>query len=113
MERDRTWYAETLPKIEKMWNYILFFRANKDMLELLDRYINSLNRKANKVIMETVEKMYSQKQACKKEIEELIKNQAVKIIKPKPKVNAMEAYGFIDTEEDEAIAWNSIEIWFF
>lgn len=103
--RDRTWYTETLPSIEKMWNYILFFRANKDMLVLLDRYINSLGKKFNKDIMQVVEKMYTQKQACKKEIEELIKNPTAKsIIKPKPKLNPMEAYGFIDTEEDEALA---------
>lgn len=97
IKRDREWYDKSLPIIEKMWNYVVFFRANKDMLTLLEKYIKSLKRKMNTDIMEIVEKMFTEKQACKREIEELIKNKPPKT--EKRKISAREAYGFVDSEE--------------
>ncbi len=61
INRDRKWFAENLPTFEKMWNYVLFFRKNKDMMDLLSKYIDSLPVKKNKAIMNAIEKMYNVK----------------------------------------------------
>ena len=59
INRDRKWFAEKLPIFEKMWNYVLFFRKNKDKLDILLKYIDSRPVKKNKDIMNIVEKIYN------------------------------------------------------
>ncbi|AYV81934.1 MAG: YqaJ-like viral recombinase domain [Harvfovirus sp.] len=55
IERDKKWFAEKLPELERMWNYVEFFRANKTKLDLLIKYLDSLSRKMNDKIMKVVE----------------------------------------------------------
>lgn len=57
INRDKKWFADNLPIFEKMWNYVLFFRKNKDMQDLMVKYIDSLSVKKNKLIMNTIEKI--------------------------------------------------------
>ncbi|AYV76950.1 MAG: YqaJ-like viral recombinase domain [Barrevirus sp.] len=59
INRDRKWFADSLPLFEKMWSYVQFFRKNKDKLDLLIKYIDSRPRKKNKDIMGIVEKIYN------------------------------------------------------
>lgn len=58
INRDRKWFADSLPQLKQMWDYVLFFRENEDKLQLLVDYINSRERKKNKEIMGIVEKLY-------------------------------------------------------
>jgi len=58
INRDRKWFADSLPQLKKMWDYVLFFRANEDKLQLFVDYIESRERKMNKEIMGIVEKLY-------------------------------------------------------
>jgi putative phage-type endonuclease len=51
VNRDREWFAESLPKFRKMWQTVEFFRRNKDKLDLFTRFVNSRRMKYNKVIM--------------------------------------------------------------
>lgn len=39
--RDRQWFAENLPKLKQVWEYVEFFRLNPRQLELWDKYIKS------------------------------------------------------------------------
>jgi putative phage-type endonuclease len=57
IDRDRKWFKESLPKFEKMWNYIEFLRANRDSLDTLIRFINTRNMKRNVEIMKVIEKL--------------------------------------------------------
>ena len=57
INRDREWFAASLPQFKQMWDYVLFFRQNKDKLEILLDFINSLSIKKNKVIMDVVKKL--------------------------------------------------------
>jgi len=57
--RDKKWFAESLPKLQKMWDYVIFLRNNKDKTDLLMNYINTRTRKMNKDIMSVVEKIYN------------------------------------------------------
>jgi putative phage-type endonuclease len=56
--RDRKWFAESLPKFQQMWNYVMFFKNNKDKLQILTDYIDSRKIKRNKEIMEVVQQLY-------------------------------------------------------
>lgn len=56
--RDKEWFKETLPKMQKMWDYVIFFRNNPSEMDLLNRYINSMILKKNKKIMEVVDMIY-------------------------------------------------------
>lgn len=40
--RDREWFAESLPKMKQMWDYVMFFRKNKEKLDILLDYIDSV-----------------------------------------------------------------------
>lgn len=57
--RDKKWFEEKLPEFQKMWNYVLFFRENKDKLDILVNYIENMKTKYNKEIMQIVEKIYN------------------------------------------------------
>jgi putative phage-type endonuclease len=55
--RDRDWFTENLPILQKMWNYVLTLRENKDNASLLDKYINSRVIKKSKEIMSVIDKL--------------------------------------------------------
>ena len=55
--RDRDWFNENLPKFEKMWNYVLFLRKNKDRTQLMMNYIKSRSKKMNADIMNVIDKL--------------------------------------------------------
>ena len=42
VKRDRKWFNDKLPFFEETWNKILFFRNNKDKVEMLFKYIDKL-----------------------------------------------------------------------
>lgn len=42
IKRDRDWFEENLPKIEKMWRLVEYFRKNSDKAEILFDYMKSL-----------------------------------------------------------------------
>lgn len=58
INRDKEWFAKSLPELEKMWNYVEFFRANKDKQDILLNYINSMKLKMNSKIMKIVGDLY-------------------------------------------------------
>ena len=55
IKRDKEWFKESLPIFTKMWNYVLFFRENKDKEDLFFEYIESCKIKRNDKIMEIVD----------------------------------------------------------
>ena len=55
--RDKKWFEQNLPKFEKVWNYVLFLRENKDKLQIVLDYIDSRPKKKNKDIMDTIDKI--------------------------------------------------------
>ncbi len=57
IKRDREWFKESLPTFTKMWNNILYLRKNKDKLDILTRYIDSMEKKMNKDIMENIDRL--------------------------------------------------------
>lgn len=59
INRDRTWFGESLPVFQKIWSYVLFLRKNKSKLDLFVRYINSRKKKDTKAIMGVMEKLYN------------------------------------------------------
>lgn len=59
IKRDKKWFAEALPKLKNMWDYVEFFRANNDKCTILLNYINSLKIKYNARIMKVVHELYS------------------------------------------------------
>lgn len=61
INRDRKWFAESLPKLKLMWDYVLFLRSNPDKLKILIDYIDSRKIKRNKEIMAVVTKLYDVK----------------------------------------------------
>jgi len=115
INRDRKWFAKNLPKMEQMWDYVLFFRKNKNKLDLLIKYIDNMKVKKNKEIMEFVDKLYNGKNVnIKKKSNKLFDNymfidndkitkvEKRKVIKKKTinkKKNNIEAYMFIDDDK--------------
>lgn len=61
IERDREWFAESLPVFKKMWGYVDFFRKNKDKLSLFTRFINSSRIKRNNEIIDLAEQLCNTK----------------------------------------------------
>ena len=59
IHRDREWFAQNLPKFKQVWDYVLFFRSNKEKLELLVEYIESRETKRNKDIMAVIDKLFN------------------------------------------------------
>lgn len=87
INRDRKWFADNLPTYSRMWNYVLFLRANKDKLQLLADYIESRERKINKTIMSVIDKICNVTDPQYEKNIEAIKNDIVnankgKVIKP-------------------------------
>lgn len=62
IKRDTKWFETNFPKLKQMWDYVLFFRKNKDKLDLLIKFIESLSNtsktKKNDVIMDVIQKLY-------------------------------------------------------
>jgi len=102
INRDRKWFAESLPIFEKMWNYVLFFRKNKDKLDLLIKYIESRPVKKNKLIMSVVEKIYNVSDPDYKNIIDNIMED-IKNVKKKVEYNDDDdGYMFITKDEPKA-----------
>lgn len=59
IERDHEWFKNSIPKISQVWDQILFFRKNSDKLDILVDYINSMEKKKNKEIMEIIQTLCS------------------------------------------------------
>ena len=57
IKRERDWFAEHLPHIQKMWNLVEYFRENKDKSDLFFSWIEALPLKNNKKIIEVAEFM--------------------------------------------------------
>lgn len=57
INRDREWFANSLPQFKQMWDYVLILRQNKDKIQILVDFINSLSVKKNKTIMDVVRKL--------------------------------------------------------
>ena len=66
IKRESDWMDSNAKKMEKIWNYVLFFRENPDKFAKLKEFIEISDdidgiRKKNDEIMKYVEKLYSQK----------------------------------------------------
>jgi putative phage-type endonuclease len=60
IERDKQWFKDNLPTMEKIWKYVEFFRLHKeDIMPVLLDYIDSLTIKRNKIIMSAIEMLYT------------------------------------------------------
>jgi hypothetical protein len=57
--RDDAWFAENLPILQKMWDYVLFYRQNNDKKEELKNYLDNLEYKSNAKIMKFIENQYN------------------------------------------------------
>jgi putative phage-type endonuclease len=55
IKRDKTWFKENFVLLEKMWNYVEFFRENQDKKNILFDYIEHLEEKNNDEIMKLVD----------------------------------------------------------
>jgi len=66
--RDDKWFADNLPIFKQAWDYVIYFRNNKDQSVLLKKYLESLPKdKYNKMreivpgtVMGTIDKLYNQ-----------------------------------------------------
>jgi hypothetical protein len=58
IRRDTEWFKKSLPELKQMWDYVEFFRANADKLNILVEYIESMPRKMNDKIMKTISAIY-------------------------------------------------------
>lgn len=75
INRDREWFAEYLPAMEKVWNQVVFFREHEKELQLFVDFVNSRSIKKNVEIMAVVEKICDIRNPnYKKNIEEIKKN---------------------------------------
>ena len=54
IERDTVWFANNLPILRKIWDSVEYYRANSDMTAIMLEYIESLNVKSNKKIMNVI-----------------------------------------------------------
>jgi putative phage-type endonuclease len=57
--RDEEWFAENLPILKKMWDYVLFYRENPIKKEELQKYLDNLEYKSNAKIMKFIEDHYN------------------------------------------------------
>ena len=44
IERDDEWYAQSLPRIGKIWSYVEYFRKNQEKADIFFNYINSVTK---------------------------------------------------------------------
>ena len=51
INRDKKWFLDNLPELERMWKYVEYFRNNSDKADTFFNYIESLPIKNNKKIM--------------------------------------------------------------
>jgi putative phage-type endonuclease len=67
IEKDDEWFAEKLPELKQMWEYILFFRKNKKSLSKLLEHIQLLksnkltDKKMNIQVMKMIDELYNAK----------------------------------------------------
>jgi len=61
IKRDREWFADSLPKLRKMWSYVEFLRENEEIAKLVKRYIDSRKRKSNDDIMNVIKNLCNPK----------------------------------------------------
>lgn len=61
IKRDRAWFEANLPKLREMWDYVEYFRAHRDDMSIITRYIESLSQKRNEKIMGFVKLLYKQR----------------------------------------------------
>lgn len=94
INRDRQWFASALPTYTQVWNYVLFFRKNKDKLDLLLQYINSLNIKKNKAIMNIVDRLYHTEAEDYDSFTKSLSQLAAKV--PRKKKQVQDDYMFVD-----------------
>ncbi len=57
--KDEEWFTENLPILEKMWNYVLFYRENKDKQKELQEYLDKQEYKSNVKIMKFIDDHYN------------------------------------------------------
>lgn len=78
INRDDNWFKEHFPTMQRIWKYVIFFRKNKDMFDLFQKYIDSLNVKTNVKIMKVAKiiasKPLSSNIAAMKEYKQSIEN---------------------------------------
>jgi putative phage-type endonuclease len=55
--RDIEWFKNSLSEMEKIWDCVLFMRANNDKYKIFYNYIQSLKIKSNKKIMDVLYKI--------------------------------------------------------
>jgi putative phage-type endonuclease len=55
VNRDKEWFENKLPEFKKMWDYVLYFRKYPDKFDIINNYIQSMNRRNNNKIMEKIE----------------------------------------------------------
>jgi len=104
IKRDRKWFAESLPKFRKMWDYVLFFRANSDKYKLWLDYVNSRSMRRNKDIMEVAERFTKIDDPNYSDFVDMIKNKIqigkLKIEEKNKKKNQKKnECAFIDSED--------------
>ena len=96
--RDKKWFEEKLPEFQKIWNYVLFLRKNKDKLQLLVNFIESLKTKFNKEIMIVISKLCDSEDPNYdnfiESLNKIIKNNKEKALKRLEELN--DNYMFID-----------------
>jgi putative phage-type endonuclease len=90
IKRDDVWFEENVDRYRQMWDYITYFRENKDKSDLLKRYINIFPldshgkikepTKNKGVIMNTIEQICAESSKSKKEYEKIIEDIETKIM---------------------------------
>ncbi len=55
--RDREWFKNSLPKLEKVWSYVTFLRDHPDTLQIFCDFVETRKPKINKTIMNTIDKL--------------------------------------------------------
>jgi putative phage-type endonuclease len=88
IKRDKEWFKQALPKLQKTWDYVTYFRANKDAADLWYKYIETRRFKRNIEIMDVASKLMNdngRKSYAKRLKEELDKIDISKLPKKVPK----------------------------
>lgn len=70
IKRDKEWFNEHLKKLERMWDYVTFFRKNDELKNILIKFIEK--SKDNNEIMEVIENLYNGNKEIIKEMKEVI-----------------------------------------
>ena len=76
INRDKEWFKNNLPDLEKIWSYITFLRKpdNKQLLDIFCDYIDTRTVKRNKQIMEVLDKLFNSKTLDDIFIKDLLKD---------------------------------------